>query len=159
VDLSEPYLDGDGLWRVSVYPGHADVLLGALRTDWLFVLIETWDGQTDWHEAIVSVGTNDDPQPRLVRHHSFDLLVTPADASQIGTHLRAQGLSGGGLGAYQFRERPRSNFRLPDWSRGRADAMRGQRVELAIDLPHDEEVAVVSSPYKFNLIDYVARLK
>jgi hypothetical protein len=36
--------------------------------------------------------------------------------------------------------------------------MRGQGVDLAIDLPHDGEVAVVCSPNKTALIEYVQRL-
>jgi hypothetical protein len=36
--------------------------------------------------------------------------------------------------------------------------MRGQGVDLAIDLPHDGEVAVVWSPNKTAVIEYVQRL-
>jgi hypothetical protein len=134
-------------------------LLSALDPDWPFVLIETRDGNSDWHEATVSVGPQDQPRLRLVRHHRFDLLVTPAEAIEIGRHLHAQGVGGGRLGCYQFRQRPRATFRLPDYSRPRADAMRrGQRVDLAIDLPHDGEVAVVWSPNKTAVIEYVQRL-
>ena len=158
VEISDPYENGAGLWCASVWPGHADQLLRGLDPALPFVLIETWDGQPGWHEATVSVGPNEVPRPRTVRQHGFELLVTPAEAIEIGAHLRAQGLSGGGLGCFQFRDRPRDTFRLPDYSTGRADAMRGQRVEIAIDLPHDEEVAVVSSPTESVLIDYLARL-
>ena len=158
VDVSEPYLNDEGLWQAAVNPGHADVLLGALDPHLPYVLIETWDGESDWHEATVSVGPDDQPRSRVVRRHRFDLLVSPAEAIEIGAHLRAQGLSGGGLGCFQFRQRPRSTFRLPDASRSRADAIRGQRVELAIDLPHDDEVAVVSSPIEANVVQFVRRL-
>jgi hypothetical protein len=73
-------------------------LLSALDPDWPFVLIETRDGNSDWHEATVSVGPQDQPRLRLVRHHRFDLLVTPAEAIEIGRHLHAQGVGGGRLG-------------------------------------------------------------
>ena len=66
--------------------------------------------------------------------------------------------SGGGFGCYQFRQRPRADFHLPDYPQGRADAMRGQGVELVIDLPHDMEVAVLSSPSKAALSHYLRRL-
>ena len=160
VELAEMYQGDNGLWQTTVWPGRADVLLSALDPDWPFVLIETWDGNSDWHEATVSVGPQDQPRLRLVRHHRFDLLVTPAEAIAIGRHLHAQSVGGGGLGCYQFRQRPRATFRLPDYSRprGRADAMRGQGVDLAIDLAHDGEVAVVWSPNKTAVIEYVQRL-
>jgi hypothetical protein len=158
MELGEVHQRDDGLWRVAVWPGRADVLLGPLDSDWPFVLIETWDGNPGWHEATVSVGAHDEPRLRLVRHHRFDLLVTPAEAIEIGRHLHAQGPAGGGLVCYQFRERPRAGFRLPDDPRGRADAMRGQGVDLAIDLPHDGEVAVVCSPNETAVIEYVQRL-
>ena len=74
----------DGLWQVGVWPGRADVLLRALDPDWPFVLIETWDGNSDWHEATVSLGAQDETRLRLVRRHRFDLLVTPAEAAEIG---------------------------------------------------------------------------
>lgn len=158
VEISEPYQNDDRLWCASVYPGRADLLLGGLDPALPFVLIETWDGQSDWHEAAVSVGPDEPPRRRIVRSHRFDVLVTPAEAIEIGAHLHAQGLSGGGLGCFQFRVRPPATFRLPEWSKGRANAMRGQGVELAIDLPHDDEVAVVSSPTESNLLEYVRRL-
>ena len=107
---------------------------------------------------MVSVGPGDAPRLRVVRHHQFGLLVTPADAVEIGAHLHARGRRGGGLGCFQFRRRPPAIFRLPETSRGRADAMRGQAVEMAIELPHDGEVAVVASPNESSLVEYVARL-
>lgn len=158
MEISEPYYNDDRLWCASVFPGRADLLLEGLDPAFPFVLIETWDGQRDWHEATVSVGRDEAPRRRIVRYHRFDVLVSPAEAVEIGAHLHAQGLSGGGLGCFQFRERPRATFRLPEWSKGRADAMRGQRVELSIDLPHDGEVAVVCSPTESNLLAYVRRL-
>ena len=162
VELAEMRQGDKGMWQTTVWPGRADVLLSALDPDWPFVLIETGDGNSDWHEATVSVGPQDRPRLRLVRHHRFDLLVTPAEAIEIGRHLHAQGVGGGGLGCYQFRQRPRATFRLPDYSRprprARADAMRGQGVDLAIDLPHDGEVAVVCSPNKTALMEYLQRL-
>ncbi|MBM7520463.1 hypothetical protein [Nocardioides nitrophenolicus] len=158
MDLSEPYQQADGLWCVSVNPGHADELLGALDPEFPFVLIETWDGDSDWHEAVVSVGPNDVARPRLVRHHSFDLLVTPVEARGVGVHLRAQGLAGGGLGCFQFRERPAPAFRVPASLAGRRSALEGQKVEIAIELPHDGEVAVVASPSRARLIAYGQRL-
>jgi hypothetical protein len=158
VEISQPYQNDDRLWCASAYPGHADLLLGGLDPAFPFVLIETWDDQSDWHEAIVSVGLDEQPRRRIVRHHRFDVLVTPAEAIEIGAHLHAQGLKGGGLGCFQFRQRPRATFRLPEWSEGRANAMRGQGVELAIDLPHDGEVAVVYSPTESNLLQYVDKL-
>ena len=150
--------DENGLWWSSVWPGRADVLLAALNPDSAYVLIETWDGKRDWHEAVVSVGVGEEPRTRVVRHHGFDVLVSPQEATAIGRHLHAQGLVGGGFICYQFRQRPRASFRLPDYPQGRADAMRGQGVELAIDLPHDGEVAVVNSPSKAALSDYMRRL-
>lgn len=160
VNIRDVYQDDGGLWRTDVWPARADVLLSALDPDWPFVLIETWDGNSDWHEATVSVGPQDAPRPRLVRHHRFDLLVSPAEAIEIGRHLHAERADGGGLGCYQFRQRPRATFRLPDYSRprARADAMRGHGVDLAIDLPHEQEVAVVCSPNMTALTEYVHRL-
>ena len=143
--------DDNGLWRTSVWPGHADVLLSALDPGAGFVLIETWDGIPGWHDALVTIGAAQEPRTRLVRHHRFDLLVTPTEAIEIGQQLRSQGIAGGGLGCYQFPERPRPDFRLPEDARARADAMRGQGVVLRIDLPHDGEVAVAWSPMKEQL--------
>lgn len=148
----------DGLWHAAVHPGHADILLGAIDHRWPFVLIETWDGIPGWHEAIVSIGIDDEPRPRLVRRHSFDLLVSPAEAAEIGRRLRKQGLGGGGFLCHQFQQRPKATFWLPERPRPRADAMRGQGVELTIDLPHDTEVAVVSSPVKANVDAFASRL-
>lgn len=150
--------DDHGIWRGSVVGAHADQLLASLDRSAPFVLIETWDGYLDWHEAVVSVGSDDGPRPRTVRRHTFDLLVTPTEAVEIGRQLRGQGVAGGGLVCYQFRSRPHADFRLPDQGRRRADAMRGLGVELMIDLPHDGEVAVVSSPDKAVLEGYAARL-
>ena len=48
------------------------------------MLIEAWDGIPDWHEAIVRVGIDDEPRPRLVRRHSFDLLVIALCAAVPG---------------------------------------------------------------------------
>ncbi len=158
MEVSEPCERDNGLWSTIVHPGHADVLLGAIDPQWPFVLIETWDGIPDWHEAIVSIGTEDQPRARLVRKHVFDLLVSPAEAAEIGGYLRGQGFTGGGVQCHQFRQRPSATFRLPDSSMARADAMRGRGVELTIDLPHDAEPAVVSSPSKANLEAFVARL-
>ena len=158
VELGEVQQDKNGLWWSSVWPGRADVLLAALDPDCAYALIETWDGDRDWHEAVVSVGVGEEPRTRVVRHHRFDVLVSPKEATAIGRHLHAQGLAGGGFGCYQFRHRPRASFRLPDDPQGRADAMRGQGVELAIDLPHNGEVAVVRSPSKAALSDYMRRL-
>ena len=146
-----------GLWHTLLPSARADNLLGALDPDAMFVLIETWDGNWDWHEATVSVGPQDEPRTRLVRHHRFDLLVTAAEALEIGRHFHARRIDGGGLGCYQFRQRPRADFRLPDSPRGRADAMRGQGVDLAIDLPRAGEVAEVCSPSKPTLIEYIQR--
>ncbi|MGH8959897.1 MAG: hypothetical protein ACRDWT_01605 [Jatrophihabitantaceae bacterium] len=39
-----------------------------------------------------------------------------------------------------------------------ADAMRGQRVELAIDLPYDGEVAVIGSPLEQRTVGFIERL-
>lgn len=150
--------DENGVWRSSVWPGRADVLLAALNPDSAYVLIETWDGDRDWHEAVVSVGVGEEPRTRVVRKHRFDVLVSPEEATAIGRHLHAQGVSGRGFRCYQFRQRPRADFRLPHYPQGCADAMRGQGVELAIDLPHDMEVAVVSSPSKAALSHYLRRL-
>lgn len=134
------------------------MLLGGLDPAWPFVLVETWDGQSDWHEAVVGVGPHELPRRRTVRRHQFDVLVDPAEAREIGVQIRAQGTAGGGFACFQFRERPRASFRLPEWSRGRADAMRGQGVEIAVELPHDNEVAVVWSPKESTLRDYLDRL-
>jgi hypothetical protein len=159
VDVSEPFLNDDRLWQAAVYPGYADVLLRTLDPLMPYVLIETWDGKSEWHEATVSVGPDDEPRSRLVRRHRFDLLVSPAEAVEIGVHLSAEARDGwGGLGCFQFRRRPRSTFHLPDSPRSRADAMRGQGVELEIDLPHDGEVAVVRSPLESNLVQFMRRL-
>jgi hypothetical protein len=65
VELAEMYQGDNGLWQTAVWPGRADVLLSALDPDWPFVLIETWDGNSDWHEATVSVGPQDQPRLRL----------------------------------------------------------------------------------------------
>lgn len=150
--------DEGGLRRASVWPGHSDVLLAALDPEAAFVLIETWDGNSDWHEAQVSVAVGDEPRTRLVRHHSFDLLVTPEEAIEVGLSLRAQGKTSGGLECHQFRQRPRPEFHLPGNPRARADAMRGHDVLLSIELPHDAEVAVVSSPSRPDLEGYISRL-
>lgn len=158
MELGELDQRDGGLWRVTAWPGRADVLLGALDPGWPFVLIETWDGNSGWHEATVSVGAHDEPRLRLVRRHRFDLLVTPSEAIGIGRHLHAQGPAGGGLRCYQFRRRPGAAFRLPDDPRGRAGAMRGQGAVLAIDLPHDGEIALVCSPDKTAVTEYVQRL-
>lgn len=158
MDLSEPSRQGDGLWCISIHPGHADELLAALDPELPFVLIETWDGLADWHEAVVSVGPDDEARPRLVRRHSFDLLVSPGEAYEVGVHLRAQGLAGGGFGCFQFRERPTSEFRLPASPEGRRSAMQRQGVQIAIDLPHDGEVAVVSSLSRTTLDAYFRRV-
>lgn len=149
----------DQLWSVTASPGRADRLLHALDPDLPWVLIETWDGQADWHEAMVSVGVHEEPRVRLVRHHSFDLLTTPAEAREIGAHLHAQGILGGGLVAFQFRSKPRPTFRLPDYAQGQADAMRGHGVELVINLPHDGEVAVVTSLHESAAAAYAERLR
>ncbi len=158
VDATEPRRQGNGLWCTVVHPGHADILLGALDPHAPFVVIESMSGIHDWHEAIVSIGTRDEPQPRLVRRHTFDLLVDPSDAAQIGVHLRHQGLAGGGFMCHQFRQRQPATFKLPNSPSARADAVRGQGVELTIDLPHDGEVAVVSALSQSNLVAFMERL-
>jgi hypothetical protein len=147
-----------GLWRVAVTAGQADLLLAALDPDLPFVVIETWDGDPGWHEATVRVGATGELRTRTVRRNSFDLLLSPKEAVEIGQYLRVQGVSGGGLTCYQFRARPRSDFRLPAQPKARSDAMRGLGVELLIDLPHHGEVAVVSSPARSALDAFVARL-
>ncbi|MBM0124577.1 hypothetical protein [Pimelobacter simplex] len=106
----------------------------------------------------MSIGLDDVPHRRLVRRHSFDLLVSPAEAAVIGVRLRLQGLSGGGFLCHQFQQRPKATFQLPERPRARSDAMRGQGVELTIDLPHDTEVAVVTSPFRANLERFTSRL-
>lgn len=142
MNVSEPHQVESGLWCITVDVGHADDLLAALDPDHAFVLIETWDGDPDWHEVVVSAGGADSPRTRFVRRHSFDLLVTPAEAVEIGVHLRNEGVAGGGLSCYQFRQPPKATFRLPDSAKGHADALHGQGVAIAIDLPHDSETAV-----------------
>lgn len=156
--VSVPSQADDGLWCVAVHPGHADLLLAALDAAMSFVLIESWDGISDWHEAVVRIGADAEPRLRVVRRLSFDLLVAPSEAAEIGGQLRELGVAGGGLLCHQFRQRPHANFHMPDSGKARADAARGQGVELTIDLPHDGEVAVVSSPSEDNLKAYVRRL-
>jgi hypothetical protein len=94
VELGEVRQGENGVWRSSVWPGRADVLLAALNPDCAYVLIETWDGDRDWHEAVVSVGIGEEPRTRVVRKHRFDALVSPEEATAIGRHLHAQGVSG-----------------------------------------------------------------
>ncbi len=155
MELGEVSLNAGGSWRCTVYPGRADLMLAALDPTAGFVLIETYDGGDGWHEAVVSVSPDETSRPRLVRHNRFELLVDPIEAAEIGRHLHA---SGRGFMSYQFRERPRADFYLPKYPQGRADAMRGQGVELAIDLPHDGDLAVVCSPTKVLVDEYVQRL-
>ena len=154
VEIGEVGQNEGGSWRSSIYPGRADLLLQALDPTAEFVLIETSDGEPDWHEAVVSVSPTEAPRPRLVRRHSFDLLVTPEEAAEIGDHLHE---SGRGFLCFQFRRRP-TDFDLPDYPRGRADAMRGQGVELSIDLPHDGDLAVVVSPSRPSVEAFLRRL-
>jgi len=155
MDLGEVSLNEGGSWRGSVYPARAAHLLAALDPTAGFVVIETYDGVNGWHESIVSVSPDEEPRRRLVRHHSFELLVDPVEAAEIGRHLSA---SGRGFMAYQFRDRPPAQFDLPEHPKGRAEAMRGQGVVLAIDLPHDGELAVVASPSKDAVDEFLLRL-
>lgn len=158
MEVQDPYQTDARLWCAPVHPGHADVLLAALHPDHPFVLIETWDGIGDWHKATVRIGADDEPRPRLVRKHSFDLLVSPAEAAEIGSLLRAQGMSGGGFRCHQFQRHPKATFHVPDSLQASAGAQRGQGVELSIELPHDGEPALVSSPNRANLDAFLARL-
>jgi hypothetical protein len=143
----------DGVWSVGVHPGHADELLEGLDPDYEFVLIKCGDPTLGWHDAQVAIGRG---QTRVfrVRNLAFDVLVTPAEAVELGPQLREQ--HDGSLTCIQFDREPRAEVQLPE--RGRAAAMRGLGVVVTVTLPHDGEVAVVASADAEALRRFVSRL-
>ena len=145
-----------GLWRLGVGVGHADELLAAVDPQAAYVVVECGNPGRGWHDAPVRIGDEAAPQVRRVRGLHFDLLVAGAELTALGSLMRRE--HDGSLTCYQFEEEPKADFRLPDREPARTHAMRGQGVLLHVQLPHDGESAVVSSPEESVLEAFAARL-
>jgi len=113
-----------GLWRFAVGVGHADELLAAVDPQAAYVLVEFGNPSRGWHDAPVLIGGEASPHVRRVRNLHFDLLVTGTELAALGALMRRE--HDGSLTCYQFKEKPRADFRLPDHEPARTHAMQGQ---------------------------------
>jgi hypothetical protein len=133
------------VWSFAVFLGHADELMAALNPVLDVVVVEDASGGgPGWYDAQVALGGEPTTTHR-VRGVTFDLLVTPSRALEVGPSLRTSG--SGQLFCWQAARLPGDkHFRLSTKrASGMRSAMAGLGIELVIDLPHDAEVAVLSA--------------
>jgi hypothetical protein len=149
----------DGLWVVHVHQGRASDLLCAVDPALPFVIIEGHSpAGPGWQHLTVPISPDvGAAEPRTVRTVRFDLLVSAAEAVHLGQHLDAAGE--GGLFLWQTAQRPPDYLSISQKEgRARADAIRGARALLVIDLPHARETALMLSPDHEALDSAVDRL-
>ena len=159
VGIGQPETDAAGIWSFAVFPGHADELMAALDPALKAVVFEdASDGIAGWHDAAVRLG-GEPPTTHQVRGLAFDLLLTPSQAQEVGGLLRRSAASG--VFCWQAATLPRDrHFRLSDKrNRGMRGAMVGLGISLAIDLPHDGEVAVVATVSERLAFEAIERLR
>jgi len=140
-------------------PGRADHLLAALDPEAAHVVVLCGDPGRGWRDLAVDIGTEERPTVRRVRRVSFELLVTGAEAAELGPHLRAE--HDGSLHCYQFAALPDDGLHLPLAvpRQHLAQLMRGKGLDLMIELPHDNEVALLTSVDRALLQPLLERLR
>jgi len=160
MQVDPPKLLPNGVWTAGVNRLDASDLMWAFDPAVPHVVIEGHSpARPGWHGLPVPVTTGDPaPRPRTVRSLRFDLLLSPAEAIALGTHVDQA--DQGGLFAWQTSRRPPDFLSLLDVGhRARGQVMRNLAISLVIDLPHSKESAVLQSPRREHLETALTRLR
>ncbi|NJC69602.1 hypothetical protein HC031_07695 [Planosporangium thailandense] len=145
-DVSET---ADGLYAVSIWPASAAMLAQAPDPAAGPVVVEGYlaagSGWTKLRLPFFGI-PGDELQQLTVRRMSLDLLLSPSEFAQLAPRL--EGTRVAGLEFWQtYRDQVPQHASLSDkQGKARRAAFIGLDVAIAVQLPHDGEVAVLAAP-------------